>query len=1053
MSSKHQRIEQLEAENRELKAQLTHFREVAQQNEQVLTYEKERLQALGDNFPNGTLFRLKMDMVTRTMSFDYVSATWEKIFEVPPEEILDDINAVFDFIEPADLPRLKLALNESAHTLCNVDMEIRYRCYADNSLKWLHLASHPHREGDMVYSDGFILDITERKLIEQALIIEKERLQTLGDYLPSGALFRIQLQASILSLPDASDIWLYHLQLNYASASWEKISNVPLAEAMQDFVPVFMKVHPDDRAVIMPIIYECLLDHSIFNGEVRYIHSENNVRWQQISVRSRVEGEWILCDGFILDITNRKIVDNELALYRDNLERLVKEKTEEIASMNEELAAANEEMETVNEELRTANEEMMSTNDELSITNDELSLYKTQLELMVEMKTREQTIIIKVLQIMQLPIDIPNAINTALAEIGKYTDMSRVYILENDSTNNTVSNTYEWCNKNIVSVMGLSQQIPLETLKKWYDIFERDGYMYSGTTSIKPITVLKKRGYLSVLAIPLLTNGVHYGILGFDECVFDRHLSRGEINMFISLSRIIANNMRRHVAETAIYLSQQTMRTVLDNIDAVVMVSDFESYEILFANKKLKELMGNVEGHVCWQVVQEGMTAPCKFCPKKYLRDKDKRSTGPYHWEYRNTKDNEWYACNAVAAKWVDGRWVHMEYAINITHLKNTEMELIDSKEKAEESDRLKSAFLANMSHEIRTPLNGITGFLNFLEDDNLTSTRRREYINIVNSNTEQFIRLVDDIVDVSTIEAGQMNLLPVSFRLNEFMEEMYSSFDAWLYAKEKPRTVMVLDRSGFIDNCTCFIDSVRLRQTLSNLIDNAIKFLDKGYVCFGYRQKEPGILEFVVEDTGVGIPENQQKTIFERFRQGKSDKYLGGTGLGLTISRNLAQMMGGDIRVESTEGLGSTFYLTVAYLPVVPVNENIFDPFRETQEDAVCPFAGKTVFLSESLDMKYTYYEKMFSAVGFSVVRTDVQQRYDIADMTRKADVLVVSLSENGNTEHNITGQSKIPVIYIVPPKLYNYYLLTLNNPYSMVMAEPVDFDSLTMALMNIMK
>ena len=903
MYSIHQRVEQLEAENRELKAQLAHFSEVAKQNEQILTVEKERLQALGDNFPNGTLFRLKTDIATQALTFDYVSGTWEKVFGVSAEKTLADIYAVLNRIDPADLPHLMLVINESARTMCNVNMEIRYH-YTDNSLKWLQMASYPHRENDTVYFDGFILDVT-----------------------------------------------------------------------------------------------------------------------------------------------NRRHVDNELVLYRENLERLVQEKTIEVASVNEELTATNEELETINRELK-------NTNDELLFTNDELSLYRTQLEQMVEIKTREQSIIIKVLQIMQLPIDIPDAINAALAEIGEYTGMSRVYILENDSTNKSLCNTYEWCNHDIESVMNFSQQISIKALNEWYHIFERNGYVYIiEDAPLKPVAALEGRGSLPLLAVPLVTNGVHYGILGFDECIYDRQLNKNEIDVFISLSRIIANNVHRYRAESAINLSQQTMHTVLDNNNATIMVIDLESYEILYANKTMKYLMGDVEGHVCWQIIQEGMTGPCDFCPNRRLRDSNKRPTGPFQWEYRNTKDHEWYSCNGVAIEWVDGRLVHLEYANNITQLKNTEIAMIEAKEKAEESDRLKSAFLANMSHEIRTPLNCITGFLKFLEDENLSLTRRREYINIVNGTTEQFIRLVDDIVDVSTIEAGQMNLYPVAFRLNEFMEEIFTFFDSWLHTQKKPRTALVIDRSRFIDNCICFIDAARLRQTINNLIDNAFKFLDKGYVCFGYRQKGPDILEFVVEDTGVGIPESHQKAIFERFRQGKSDKRLRGTGLGLAISRSLAQMMGGNIRVESTENMGSTFYVTVAYLPVTHDDEYIFDPFRKTQGSTSRPFTGKTALLFESLDMKYVYYEKMLSEAGFSVVRTDVQQWHDFADMVNKTDVVVVSLSETGNTEHNITGHSKTPVIYIVPDKLYDYYFLTQNNPYSMIITEPVNFSALSKALKKIMK
>jgi signal transduction histidine kinase len=901
-------IEQLEAENRALKAQIDLFSEVGQ----ALTVEKECLKAVADHFPNGALFRLRMDRVTKKISFDYVSATWEKVFGISAETTIADVNTFFNRIHPDDLSRLGLDINESAHTTCNLETEIRYR-YTDNSIKWLQLTSHPYCEGYTVYFDGLMLDIT-----------------------------------------------------------------------------------------------------------------------------------------------NRKLIDNELVLYRDNLEQSVKEKTEEIESMNEELTAANEELETINEELQTTNDELKTTNDELALINDELSLYRSQLELMVELKTSEQSILIKVLQIMQTSENLSHAVNKSLAEIGKYFETSRVYIFEKNIEGNTISNTYEWCNTGVVPVIETLQNMPVEVAQPWFDAFDAGGIVFaSDIHQLTPeiVEILSEQDIKSIAVFPLLSGDVRHGFFGLDDCMTNREWGQNELELLKSLSQILSATIHRFHAETATLLSQQTMRTVLDNIDARIFVSDFETSKILFANKKTKEKMGDIEGRPCWEVMQQGMRGPCKFCPRPRLRDNKNRPTEPYHWEFQEADKLKWYACSDVAIKWIDGRWVHLEYATNVTQLKNTETELIEAKEKAEESDRLKSAFLANMSHEIRTPLNGITGFLKFMEDDNLAPKRRREYINIVNTNLDQFIKLIDDIVDVSIIEAEQMILHPVVFRLNEFMEEMNTFFDSWLYSKGKPRTAMILDRSRFIDNCICYIDSVRLRQTINNLIDNAFKFLDKGYICFGYRQKEPGLLEFVVEDTGVGIPENEQKTIFERFRQVKSDKRLGGTGLGLTISRSLIQMMGGNIRLESTEGIGSTFYFTVSYLPVTTADEHIFDPFWKMQEDAAAPFSGKTVWLSESFDMKYMYYEKMLFAAGFSVVRTDVQQWHDPVDITGKTDVLVVSLSEYGNTEHNITGQSKTPVIYIVSEKLYDYYHLTLNNPYSMVIAEPLDFDALTQALKNIMK
>ena len=865
---------------------------------------------------------------------------------------------------------------------------------------------------------------------EQVLSAEETLLQTLGDHLPNGALFRFRMKASVLSLPDAPDIWTKQIQLVYASSTWEKISNVPLADAMQNAILPFKKIYPDDLSRIKPLIYEAICSISTFNVEIRYLYSDDVIQWLQMSANIHIEGEWIMIDGFILDITNRKHIENELSLHREELERLVKERTEN---------------------LETTNLELETTNLELAVTNNELNLYRTQLEMMVELKTNQQGILIKVLKILQLFGSTPDALNIVLAEIGKFTGVSRVYIFEKNTVNHSLSNTHEWCNEGVVSMMDFSQQIyPGE----WHNDLEQGKYVLLSNAAAKntiETEALKLRGSLSVLAIPLATDE-YYGFLGFDECSYDREWKKNEIDLLISLSQILTNTMRRYRAETVMRLSQQAMRTVLDNIDANVFVSDFETYEILFANRKIKEEVGDVEGKPCWQVMHKDMTGPCKFCPKPRLRDSNNQPTGLYQWECRNTRNHNWFSCSNSAIEWVDGRLVHLEYATNITQRKNTEIELIQAKEKAEESDKLKSAFLANMSHEIRTPLNAMTGFLNFMGDDRLTPARRNEYSNIVNNSADQLSRLIDDIVDVAIIEAGQMTLFPVVFRLNEFMEDMYTFFDTKLYATGRSHAAMALDRSGFVENCVCYIDSIRLRQIFVNLMDNAFKFLDKGYICFGYRQTEPGMIEFIVEDTGVGIPESQQNIIFDRFR--KADKHIDrryrGTGLGLTISRSLVQMMGGDIRVESTEGFGSTFHFTVAYLPVASADLHIFDLLTENQKAPHSPFDGKTILVTEPIDMKFIYYSKMLSSIGFKVVRAESQRWFDFDAMNEKMDVALISFSVAGNVAPCTINHLFTPIIYIVPGKPDEYKHLVSHNPYSMALAEPLDYMTLTDALLR---
>jgi PAS domain S-box-containing protein len=242
---------------------------------------------------------------------------------------------------------------------------------------------------------------------------------------------------------------------------------------------------------------------------------------------------------------------------------------------------------------------------------------------------------------------------------------------------------------------------------------------------------------------------------------------------------------------------------------------------------------------------------------------------------------------------------------------------LKEAKLNAEESDRLKTAFLANMSHEIRTPMNSIVGFSNLLNDPKLNPKKRDEFLSHILKSSNLLLSLIDDIIDISKIEAGQLNINLQKFRVNSLVRDTFETFrDA--NANEEVEYRLVLPRGT--ETLECHTDPVRLRQILMNLLSNAAKFTQQGFIELGYRlnpQPTRPKLEFYLQDTGIGIENNKQSLIFERFRQiddSQSRKY-GGTGLGLSISKRLVELLSGSIRVESSVGKGSTFYFTIPYI------------------------------------------------------------------------------------------------------------------------------------------
>ena len=311
--------------------------------------------------------------------------------------------------------------------------------------------------------------------------------------------------------------------------------------------------------------------------------------------------------------------------------------------------------------------------------------------------------------------------------------------------------------------------------------------------------------------------------------------------------------------------------------------------------------------------------APEDLEKKRQLEQESIRSMSPYSCEYRLMKgDREvWLLENAMPHADENQSIVWDTIVVDITDYKKFEKDLIEAKEHAEKSDKLKSAFLANMSHEIRTPMNGIVGFLNFIEREDLPAEKRHAYTGIIRGNVQQLLQLIGDIVDISKMDSQQLSLHRITFDLNKLLNELEIFFQDFILKHDK-NLELLLDRSEFISPCTIESDPVRLKQVVSNLIGNAVKFTEKGYVRFGYKLTENrDQLYFFVEDTGIGIPESKKEYIFERFRQahdGKTQILYGGTGLGLAISKNLVEMMGGKINVDSEEGVGSSFYFTLPY-------------------------------------------------------------------------------------------------------------------------------------------
>ena len=414
-----------------------------------------------------------------------------------------------------------------------------------------------------------------------------------------------------------------------------------------------------------------------------------------------------------------------------------------------------------------------------------------------------------------------------------------------------------------------------------------------------------------------------------------------DISLRVRLEKELSASQKKNTANAIL------LNSILDAIPDIIGIQNL-NHEIIRYNKAGYAFLGKtpeeVAGKKCYNLI--GKDEVCDICStRECYYSKRPEQHQQYFPEYNKWLDMRSYPILDDAG--------NIEYVIehlrDITDIKNIEHALIKSKEKAEESDRLKSAFLANISHEIRTPMNGIIGFSELLKNPRIRDAEMHDYTSIISKSCSRMLNIINDLIDISKIESGQMVLNISDFNINEQTNYLLNFFRP--SAEEKG--LKISGRNTLPDDKAIIrTDKDKVLGIITNLINNAIKFTKNGSIEFGY-EKKGEIVEFYVSDSGVGIHVKNRETIFERFRQGEDslNRNYEGAGLGLYISKEYVKMLGGKIWFESNDGIlpfneGTTFYFTIP-LDDEPDNANLIND-NNSEGDAGLRVENLKVLIAE---------------------------------------------------------------------------------------------------------
>lgn len=627
------------------------------------------------------------------------------------------------------------------------------------------------------------------------------------------------------------------------------------------------------------------------------------------------------------------------------------------------------------------------------IIMDRTTQYEAQDNLDQELKLQEVLIDIASTYINLDLKDVENTINQSLEKMGRFVQADRSYIFDYDNEQKTTSNTYEWCNEGIEPEIDNLQDMPMELFPQWVQAHQKGEAFYvpdvlaledDGDEGLR--SILEPQGIKSLIAIPMKDRNELVGFVGFDSVQMHHNYSEKEQKLLHLFGQMLINIRNRQKWEKQLRVQEEKYRNIIANMNLGLLEVNNED-TILFANQTFCEMSG------LSLIELKGQKASSLFEPlekKELIKEKpvfgEFNITDSYELRIKNKKGFErwWYSSGAPNFNDRGQQIGRIGIYLDITEQKNLEIELAKAKSVAEDAAKSKELFLANMSHEIRTPLNVIIGMIRELGKQNLGADQRF-YVAQSDSAAKHLLTILNHILDMAKIDSGELMLEKHDFSLSAVATNAYSIL--YSQAKEKNLAISIhIDKSIHAAHVG---DEGRLRQVLINILGNAIKFTESGFVDFRVELVSEFDAEqkirFKVRDTGIGMSEEFLRNIFNKFSQEQSDsnrKYEG-TGLGMTIAREMVLLMGSDIIINSKKGEGTT----VSFELILPKGNpaNLRFAGAKIEQNA---FSGKNILIVEDNDMnRFIAIQSLHyfgcnvdeATNGFEAIKKVKQNRYDL--------------------------------------------------------------------------